>query len=158
MRHWSSPVRARRAVPVAAALAALTGCVDPIVNRPSEPDVERWRGRAEPIAEREAACGAVEFRLFREGLSLGGRAIEPDGGAVGIVGATRQWFVEGTVNPNGSFLFELRQSGTLPSAQPRPLSVWRGSFGAGDPVAVEQPPGCGRRVRLVRETEPAAAS
>lgn len=158
MRQASSPARIRRAVMSGAMLAALTGCIDPIVNRTSEPGVERWRGRAEPIGERDAACGAVEFRLVRDGLSIGGRAVEPGGGEVGIVGATRQWFVEGTVNPNGSFLFELRQSGTLPSAQPRPLSVWRGSFGVGDPIAVEQPPGCGRRVRLVRETEPAAAS
>lgn len=138
------------------ALVALTGCVDPIVDRPRG-EAERWSGRAEGIAGREA-CGPVELALFRDALAIGGTAREPESTAQGVLAATRGWWVEGTVNPNGTFLFTLRQQGPLLGEGPRPASVWRGRFGEGEVVAVEQPPSCGRRVRLVRQTEPKPAS
>ncbi len=144
-----------RAVVLATALM-LSGCVDPIVNRPTG-EVERWAGRAEAAGD-EPGCGAVEFALFREGVRIGGTARPLEPAAEGLLAATRSWWVEGTVNPNGTVLFSLRRQGPLPAEGPRPASAWRGRSADGEIVAVEQPPSCGRQVRLVRQagSEPAS--
>lgn len=147
MRGW---------VGAAVALATLGGCIDPLVNRPRG-EVERWTGRVEGIAGEED-CGPFELALFRDALAIGGTAIQPDRPAEGALASTQRWWVEGTVNPNGTFLFSLRQQGPLLAEGPRPASVWRGRFTQGDVMAVEQPPSCGRQVRLVRQTEPSPAS
>ena len=144
---------------LAAALAApllLAGCIDPLVNRPTG-EAERWTGRAEAVETAEGRCPPVEFELFRDALAIGGTAREVGAAEIGLA-ATGGWWVEGTVNPNGSFLFTLRRQGPLSGEGPRPASVWRGRFGTGEVVAVEQPPSCGRRVRLVREAGGAPAS
>jgi|GEM_PF-3628146 len=134
----------------------LAGCVDPLVNRPTA-EAERWTGRAEAVETAGPRCGPIEFELFRDGLSIGGRAREPEAPEVGLAASGGLW-VEGTVNPNGSFLFTLRRQGLLwGEGLPAP-SVWRGRFGTGEVVAVEQPPSCGRRARLVREPGDAPAS
>lgn len=129
----------------------LAGCVDPLVNRPGG-EVERWSGRAEAVEAADLRCRPIEFELFRDGLAIGGRARELDAPEGGIAGLG-SWWVEGTANPNGSFLFTLRRSGPVLEEGPRPNSVWRGKFGPGEVVAVEQPPSCGRRARLVRAAE-----
>lgn len=134
----------------------LTGCIDPLVNRPSG-EVERWSGRAEAVETADGRCGPVEFALFRDALAIGGQARQPEAAGESVLAAGRSWWVEGTVNPNGTFLFTLRRQGALWSEGPRPASVWRGRFGAAEVVAIEQPPSCGRRVRLVREAESAPA-
>jgi|DewCreStandDraft_4_1066084.scaffolds.fasta_scaffold00029_295 hypothetical protein len=146
----------KRAAALSAALL-LAGCADPLVNRPTG-EIERWGGRAEAVAGGDGPCGAVEFELFRDALSIGGRAREAEAKGEGVFAAVQSWWVEGTVNPNGTFLFSLRRQGPLLGEGPRPASVWRGRFGSGEVVAVEQPPSCGRRVRLVREASGAPAS
>ncbi len=135
----------------------LAGCVDPLVNRPKG-EVERWTGRAEAAASGEEACGPLEFELFRDALSIGGRAREPEAKGEGVLAAAGSWWVEGTVSPNGTFLFSLRRQGPFAVEGPRPASVWRGRFGPGEVVAIEQPPSCGRRVRLVRKAAGTPAS
>lgn len=154
------PVERVGSVGLAAASVAvlvLAGCVDPIVNRPRG-EVERWTGRAEGVQAAEGGCGAVEFQLFRDALAIGGTAREPGASTDSALAAAGRWWVEGTVNPNGTFLFSLRQQGPLLGEGPRPASVWRGRFTTGEVLALEQPPSCGRRVRLTRESEPAPAS
>lgn len=146
----------KRAAALSVALL-LAGCVDPLVNRPKG-EVERWTGRAETVGGGVAACGPVEFELFRDALSIGGRAREPEAKGEGVFAAAGSWWVEGTVNPNGTFLFSLRRQGPVEVEGPRPASVWRGRFGPGEVVAIEQPPSCGRRVRLVREAADTPAS
>jgi hypothetical protein len=144
---------------LAAALVApllLAGCIDPLVNRPTGA-AERWTGRAEAVGTAEGGCRPIEFDLFRDALAIGGTAREVGAAEIGLA-ATGGWWVEGTVNPNGSFLFTLRRQGPLSGEGPRPASVWRGRFGTGEVVAVEQPPSCGRRVRLVRQAGVAPAS
>jgi hypothetical protein len=144
---------------LAAALVAsslFAGCVDPLVNRPTG-EAERWTGRADAVETAGPRCGPIEFELFRDGPSIGGRAREPEAPEAGLA-AIGGWWVEGTVNPNGSFLFTLRRQGPHWREGPRPASVWRGRFGASEVVAVEQPPSCGRQVRLVREAGGAPAS
>lgn len=148
--------KGKRVVALSVALL-LPGCVDPLVNRPKG-EVERWTGRAEAVDGGEAACGPVAFELFRDGLSIGGRAREPEAVGEGVFAAAGSWWVEGTVNPNGSFLVSLRRQGPVGAEGPRPASVWRGRFGASEAVAIEQPPSCGRRVRLVREPAGTPAS
>jgi hypothetical protein len=150
---------ARAAGLAAAAIAAATlvGCVDPIVNRPRG-EVEHWTGEAAAIEAADGGCGAVQLALFRDALAIGGTAIEPNAPREGVLPAVQRWWVEGTVNPNGTFLFSLRQQGPLLGEGPRPASIWRGRFSPGEVVAIEQPPACGRRVRLVRQEEAAGAS
>lgn len=142
---------------VAIGPVALSGCVDPIVNRPRG-EVERWTGTAAAIEGTDGRCGSLELVLFRDDLAIGGSAVEPDAPRDGALAAVQRWWVEGTVNPNGTFLFSLRQQGPVIGEGPRPASVWRGRFSSGEVVAVEQPPACGRRVRLVRQAEAADAS
>ncbi len=142
---------------VAIASATLVGCVDPIVNRPRG-EVERWTGEAAAIERTDGRCGPVQLVLFRDDLAIGGSAVEPEAPREGALAAVQRWWVEGTVNPNGTFLFSLRRQGPVIGEGPRPASVWRGRFSSGEVVAVEQPPACGRRVRLVRQAEAAGTS
>lgn len=148
------------AVAIGAALSTtvlVAGCVDPLVNRPRG-EVEHWTGLAEAVETSAGRCRAVELELFRDALAIGGTARELEGPAEETLATAGRWWVEGTVNPNGTFLFTLRRQGPLLGEGPRPASVWRGRFGTAEVVAVEQPPSCGRRVRLVREAGDTAGS
>lgn len=142
---------------VAIGSVALSSCVDPIVNRPRG-EVERWTGAAAAIEGADRGCGPLEFVLFRDDLAIGGSAVEPDVPREGTLAAVRRWWVEGTVNPNGTFLFSLRQQGPVIGEGPRPASVWLGRLSSGEVVAIEQPPACGRRARLTRQAEAADGS
>ncbi|MCS6877383.1 MAG: hypothetical protein N2038_04700 [Geminicoccaceae bacterium] len=156
----SRRVRSRTTIPAGPFLAAvlLAGCSEALLEPPRTEASEHWSGRAEAVPGAGDRCGALAFELFRIGNAVAGRAVPVETAPEDAFPGAGVWSVEGTVNPNGTFLFALRESGWAPRETPRPFSVWRGSLGANEAQAVEQPPSCGRRVQFVRKTRAPSAS
>lgn len=157
---------------------AVAACVPRVSDRPG-PNALHWTGTTTTAATLEdgTTCPAMVLDLFTQDLRIGGTARPVDAQPASSPLAAPIWLISGTVNQNGTFIFNLRERTSIQTGLV-PDSVWRGQFPTSllntqfipgttpalptDPAtlangAAEQPFSCGRTVIFTPATSPAVS-